>query len=187
MWWRSLLGISLVMITIAAFLLLRQERQDRPSPAFGASRTDVITLTSLHAGGTPAVDVPGAEQNTHEEMTAFDVSEGNRLYHWYNCVACHANGGGDIGPPLMDDKWLYGAAPRNIYASILEGRPNGMPSFRGKLTEAQTWQLVAYVRSMSGHVPSPNRSSRNDDIQATPPSTLAMPEPIPPAGNPVQP
>jgi mono/diheme cytochrome c family protein len=27
----------------------------------------------------------------------------------------------------MDDKWLYGSEPENIVASILEGRPNGMP------------------------------------------------------------
>ena len=40
--------------------------------------------------------------------------------------------------------------PANIVATILEGRPNGMPSFRGKIPEQQVWELAAYIRSMSG-------------------------------------
>ena len=55
-----------------------------------------------------------------------------------------------MGPPLMDDEWIYGSEPQNIYATIVEGRPNGMPSFRGKIPDQQVWELVAYVRSMSG-------------------------------------
>ena len=35
---------------------------------------------------------------------------------------------------------------------IVEGRPNGMPSFRGKIPDQQIWQLAAYVRAMSGNV-----------------------------------
>ena len=41
-------------------------------------------------------------------------------------------GGGGIGPPLMDDRWIYGSAPENIYASIVQGRPNGMPAWGGR-------------------------------------------------------
>ena len=57
-----------------------------------------------------------------------------------------------MGPPLMDQDWIYGSAPANIVATILEGRPNGMPSFRGKIPDNQVWQLAAYVRSMSGQL-----------------------------------
>ena len=47
-----------------------------------------------------------------------------------------------MGPPLMDDKWIYGSAPENIYATIIQGRPNGMPSFAGKIPTQQVWQIV---------------------------------------------
>ena len=67
-----------------------------------------------------------------------------------NCTGCHAHGGGAIGPPLMDDSWIYGSHPDQIFATIVEGRPNGMPSFRGKLPDYEIWQLAAYVRSLSG-------------------------------------
>jgi cytochrome c oxidase cbb3-type subunit 3 len=115
------------------------------------------------------------------------VSEGKRLYNQMNCVGCHFQGGGGIGPPLMDAEWIYGSAGRNIFETIVEGRPNGMPSFRGKLGDAQVWQLVAYVRSMSGLLAKDVASGRNDDMQvrsqeqSTP---KASPRPTVPVGQP---
>jgi cytochrome c oxidase cbb3-type subunit 3 len=81
---------------------------------------------------------------------AHAIGEGKKLYGQYNCSGCHANGGGAIGPPLMDDKWIYGSAAENIFATIVEGRPQGMPAFGGRIVEYQIWQIVAYVRSLSG-------------------------------------
>ncbi len=46
----------------------------------------------------------------------------------------------------MDDKWIYGAHPAQIYSSIVQGRPNGMPAFADRVPEQQVWQLVAYVQ-----------------------------------------
>ena len=57
------------------------------------------------------------------------------------------------GPALMDDHWIYGGRSRTSSQTIREGRPNGMPSFRGKIPDDQIWQIAAYVRSMSGNVP----------------------------------
>jgi cytochrome c oxidase cbb3-type subunit 3 len=65
----------------------------------------------------------------------------------------------------MDSQWIYGSQPENIFQTIVEGRPNGMPSFRGKLGTDQVWQLVAYVRSMSGLLPKDVAPGRNDDMQ----------------------
>ncbi len=96
------------------------------------------------------------------DANAYALSEGKRLYAWYNCNGCHAEGGGDKGPALMDDAWLYGSEPKNVFQSIAEGRPNGMPPFGGKIAEQQIWQLVAYVRSMSG-LASPTASPGRDD------------------------
>jgi cytochrome c oxidase cbb3-type subunit 3 len=102
------------------------------------------------------------------DRNAWAVSEGKRLYAWYNCVGCHANGGGGMGPPLMDDQWIYGSEPAQIHATIVEGRPNGMPSFGGKIPDQQIWQIVAYVRSLSGQLPKDVRSTRTDHMSAHP-------------------
>jgi len=122
-------------------------------------------MSELQAG--PATPRPPAIDPY--STNAYAVNEGKRLYSWYNCEGCHARGGGGIGPPLMDATWIYGAEPANIFATIVQGRPNGMPSFRGRMPEYQVWQLVAYVRSMSGLLRKDVAPSRDDHIQAKKP------------------
>jgi cytochrome c oxidase cbb3-type subunit 3 len=100
---------------------------------------------------------------------AWATAQGKRLYLWMNCVGCHANGGGGMGPPLMDAAWRYGSDPRSVYASIAEGRPNGMPSFKKQLTQAQLWQLVEYVRSLAGLTPPVQRPGRSDTLEVRAP------------------
>jgi cytochrome c oxidase cbb3-type subunit 3 len=65
----------------------------------------------------------------------------------------------------MDAEWIYGSSPDNIYASIVGGRPNGMPAFGGKLAVTQVWQLVAYVRSLSGWIRKDVAPGRDDAMQ----------------------
>jgi cytochrome c oxidase cbb3-type subunit 3 len=147
---------------LAAALVLcactREERRfDDPLPSGARSG---IAMSELQAG-TPtsarATDGP-------YEYNAYAISQGKRLFDWYNCSGCHAHGGGDIGPPLMDDRWIYGAAPANIFATVVEGRPNGMPAFRDRLTDVQIWQLVAYVQSLGGKLSRDAVPARNDHL-----------------------
>lgn len=149
----------------------REERRFNEPPPTGTT-AGLVTQTVLQPG-TP---LPKVDAVNPYDNNAYAIGEGNRLYNWMNCVGCHAHGGGAIGPPLMDDKWIYGSEPENIYATIVEGRPNGMPSFRGKLTNQQVWQLVAYVRTMSGLTPMLARSSREDDMHITASGITQKPE-----------
>jgi cytochrome c oxidase cbb3-type subunit 3 len=47
-----------------------------------------------------------------------------------------------------------------------------MPSWRGKLTEDQIWDLAAYVRSLSGLPSKDAVSSRAEEMSGPTPSTL---------------
>lgn len=179
-WSRVVLIAALIVLVGAGLALLRGERDYRPSPAGEAERQNEISETHLFPGNPPPAPPPA---NTHYEMTGYDVSQGKRLFQWFNCNGCHAQGGGSIGPALMDSKWIYGSEPANIHQSIVEGRPNGMPSFRNKIADDQVWQLVAYVRSMSGLVPIWAAPGRNDDMQAKPPETNTPKQPPQPGGN----
>jgi cytochrome c oxidase cbb3-type subunit III len=160
---------TICSLCIAAFFILslssckRETRQFRESPP------------SATPGGAVRVSVlqPGVPQDTTHvrnvyEGNAYAVSEGQRLFNWYNCSGCHANGGGGMGPPLMDEDWIYGSAPEQIYTTIVQGRPNGMPSFAGKVPAQQVWQLVAYVRSLSGLNPATTRSARTEHMMYYP-------------------
>ena len=107
-----------------------------------------IAMVAIAAGGAPP------EHGNCPEAAEFDgnpeqIAAGHQLYAAFNCVGCHFNGGGGMGPALMDDQWIYGSSMENVASSIVEGRPRGMPSFRALVTDDQVWQLAAYVRSMS--------------------------------------
>jgi len=152
-----------VLILIAASIFFACEREERgfrvQTP--DSNRINSKQLTTLQAG---EVSPPPAVVNEYEN-NAYALTEGKRLFQQMNCNGCHANGGGAIGPPLMDDKWIYGSQPEHIFATIVEGRPNGMPAFHGKLPDYEVWQLAAYVRSLSGNVPKDAAPGRNDDMQ----------------------
>jgi cytochrome c oxidase cbb3-type subunit III len=113
----------------------------------------------------PGAPVPDRVVPTFYEDNAYATAQGKRLFEYFNCVGCHAHGGGGMGPALMDDRWIYGSDPENIFATIVEGRPNGMPSFGGRIPEDRIWWIVAYVRSLSGQTPKGARPSRDDNMQ----------------------
>ncbi|MGH7510052.1 MAG: c-type cytochrome [Gemmatimonadales bacterium] len=109
--------------------------------------------------------LPAAAIRSPYDDNAYGTAQGKWLFSQMNCVGCHAHGGGGIGPALMDDQWIYGSEPENIFQSIVQGRPNGMPAFGGKIVPDQIWQLVAYVRSMSGLLRKDVAPGRSDGMQ----------------------
>src|SRR3954468_11796260 len=139
-------GASAALLSMAlAAACKREERTFHVSPQ-AASVPETVMLSELH----PAQVGSNAPVKSGYEQTAQSLSEGKTLFQKMNCVGCHAHGGGGMGPALIDDKWIYGSDPDQVYATILQGRPNGMPSFAGKLPEQQVWKVAAYVRSLGG-------------------------------------
>jgi cytochrome c oxidase cbb3-type subunit III len=137
------------------------------SASTNADSTNVTNTIITNAGSAKyltAKAVAYAPVKNEYEHNAQAMNDGKRLFSSFNCVGCHANGGGGMGPALIDDEWIYGSNPEQIFATIVQGRPNGMPSFRGKIPDYQVWQLSAYVRSMSGLVPKDTAPARNDDM-----------------------
>jgi cytochrome c oxidase cbb3-type subunit 3 len=78
------------------------------------------------------------------------LQRGMTYFVSFNCVGCHApNGGGGMGPSLSNKNFIYGDRPGNIYLSIYQGRPNGMPSWGSMLSDNVIWDLVSYIQSIS--------------------------------------
>jgi cytochrome c oxidase cbb3-type subunit 3 len=74
---------------------------------------------------------------------------GSQLYHSYNCIDCHGmDGSGAMGPSLADGRWRFGGSPSQVFESIYQGRPEGMPAWGGRISDSDVWRLVAYVRSL---------------------------------------
>jgi cytochrome c oxidase cbb3-type subunit 3 len=158
--------MAALVVALAAFGGCKREtRQFREIPPGSFARG--VVLSELHPGDGQ----PPAPVHTPYENNAYAISEGKRLYQSYNCVGCHAHGGGAIGPALMDDEWIYGVEADQIFSTIIEGRPNGMPAFRGKIPDFQVWQIAAYVRSMGGLVPKDVAPNRDDHMSGPPPES----------------
>jgi cytochrome c oxidase cbb3-type subunit 3 len=153
--------LAMMLAALAALTLPGCYREHRPTTASPAASS----VDSPSSSPRSAARGPVQAGNRYDE-NAYAVSQGRTWYRAYNCNGCHAQGGGDMGPALMDAGWRYGGDPASIYASIADGRPNGMPAFRTHVTEDQIWQLVAYVRSLSGQLEPSVASSRSDTLQA---------------------
>jgi cytochrome c oxidase cbb3-type subunit 3 len=163
---------SLITIAAAAVLLSacdREEHHSRGKP-IGETVPAGMSPDTIWPGNTqpPALDPRAKLYDDNANV----IAAGQQLYTQFNCVGCHFHGGGGMGPPLMDDQWRYGGRIDQIAASIAEGRPNGMPAWRNKLTDDQIWKLAAYVRSLSGLPSKDAVSARTESMSSTTPATL---------------
>lgn len=168
---------SLALAAVAASMLSACDREEHHSRAKPIGET-------VDTGTSPPTIWPGNSAPPAADFRArlYDdnanaIGRGQQLYSQMNCVGCHSHGGGGMGPPLMDDQWRYGGSIDQIATTIAEGRPNGMPAWRGKLTNDQIYQIAAYVRSLSGLPSKDAVSSRAEAMSAgTPQSLTAHPD-----------
>ena len=166
---------TLAMLVVAAsFSIAGCEREMRPFQDLSAAsaRTQKPLLDPI----TPGSPLPPAPEKSPFQGNAWGVAEGKRLFDFYNCSGCHSHGGGGMGPALMDDKWIYGSRPANIFETIVEGRPNGMPAWRNKIPDSQVWQLVAYIQSMNGQESIDVLPGRSDHMRYSTPENARRAE-----------
>jgi cytochrome c oxidase cbb3-type subunit 3 len=158
--WLRAAGFCILALTACS----REKRDLRPAPARVIIFADAARESELQPGGAktePQVANP-------YDGNAYAISEGQRLFNWYNCSGCHANGGGGIGPPLIKKDWVYGGQSANLFDTIVKGRPNGMPSWGGRIPEYQVWQLVAFIRSLNHEEPKAATPVRLDTVEQSP-------------------
>lgn len=162
------------MILVLLFLACSREDRHVNLPSGTLAASAVTHSEGLQAGpSTPEVDLVNPLDDN-----AWAVSEGQLLFTEMNCAGCHSpGGGGNFGPSLSDSLWFYGSAPENIRQSIVEGRPNGMPTFRARLTDSQVWQLVSFVRTLARLTPITVRTGRNDHMHGLTPTPDDDPNP----------
>ena len=138
--------LALAAIAAAGAMACRGGEDAALLPAASGAERSVLRTSDLQAGGATE-DVAARNPYAGDPLA---TAEGRRLYEGMNCAGCHGPaGGGGIGPPFADDDWIYGEQPENIVESILQGRPNGMPSFAGRLPAESAWKIAAYVEQLA--------------------------------------
>jgi cbb3-type cytochrome oxidase cytochrome c subunit len=74
--------------------------------------------------------------------------EGERIYK-ESCKSCHGEkGAGGFGPKLAVKAHKFGNADAELFASVAEGRPGGMPAFLPQIGKDRVWKVVAYIRRL---------------------------------------
>jgi cytochrome c oxidase cbb3-type subunit 3 len=159
------------LLLVASLLACARENRDFSTRPIASTEAEALRLTAFRAGGAESAE---EEPASPYRDNAHGINEGKRLYSAYNCAGCHASaGGGGMGPALSDDKWIYGHSPRQIYASIVQGRPDGMPAWGGRIPPQHVWQIVAYIESMSAATPRDAAPGRADSLSPRVPETRA--------------
>ena len=154
-------AVALVtLVAIAALLTQTGPRAPRAQePARAAVQVPVAAPAADPAGRFvthaeyihPGLVTPpaGLVLRNPYEGDANAVATGAKLFIAYNCIDCHgADGSGAMGPSLADGRWHFGGAPAEVFESIHQGRPEGMPAWGSLISADQIWLLVSYVRSL---------------------------------------
>src|SRR6476646_4056125 len=94
------------------------------------------------------------------------LAAGRKLYD-QTCQTCHGGEGrGDRGPALSTGKFPHGSDDGDIFRNIRNGIAcSGMPAF-SILTADQIWQVVSYIRSLSGAAAAPPNEAVPGDAAA---------------------
>ena len=138
--------LSFALVTAFAVGANNASAQQNTAPEAQHGPNEVFVTGLFPNGGAPPPQDPiGARFEGNKAA----IAAGKELFGQMNCTGCHFNGGGGMGPALMSGHWRYGGRIDQIYASIAQGRPNGMPSWQDSLQPQQMWELAAYVKSLS--------------------------------------
>ena len=166
----------LVVSLLAGLTLLgacRRDTQDVRGGGVGDRTLPQRQALPLHTADTTGLpdegvlarvaigDLAGVGNNTLDATVANPyandaaaVAQGRDTFVGMNCAGCHGYDlKGGMGPDLTDTYWRYGGSPADIYKSIFEGRPQGMPAWGRSVPPAQIWKLVAYIQSKGGAYP----------------------------------
>ncbi len=160
--YRSLMALAgvaaaLCASPIASIMADQSLAQAAGSHNFYGQGTDIATdittqdllqvpVTKVYPGTAPVgPDIKNPVANDPDA-----IQRGMQLFNQMNCSGCHApNGVGGMGPALSNSKFIYGGSPANIFLTIYQGRPAGMPAWGSILPPQSIWDLVAYVQSIS--------------------------------------
>jgi cytochrome c1 len=145
----------LLVLVLAAGCLWAQEKKEPEPPS---TATTATTPASPHPATISAEDK--ARKNP-VKFTEVSVQRGKKIYNT-QCALCHGEKGDGKGE-LAEDMKLN--LPDFTNADILKDRTDGelfaiigagkdpMPGQAGRMTEPQRWNLVNYLRALSGKAP----------------------------------
>lgn len=105
---------------------------------------------------------------------AGSLAKGKAIFET-NCVACHrADGGGQIGPNLTDEYWIFGGDIKNLFHTITNGGRDGkgMVAWSAMLKPTEIQQVASYILTLQGTKPA-NPKAAEGDLWVKPATEIA--------------
>ncbi|WP_353548448.1 cbb3-type cytochrome c oxidase N-terminal domain-containing protein [Sediminibacterium sp. KACHI17] len=123
-------------------------------------------------------------ENTVTFLTDATSLEAGKKVFVTACAACHAaDGGGTVGPNLVDDYWIHGGSISDIFKSIKYGWPEkGMKSWKDDYSPAQIAQIASYIKSLKGTKPGTPKEPQGELYEEKPVQDTAKAAPVIKAG-----
>jgi len=120
------------------------------------------------------------ESKVTQLTEAADLAAGKEIFK-NTCAACHrADAGGQIGPNLTDDHWIFGGDIKNLFHTISNGGRDGkgMVAWKATLKPTQIQQVASYILSLQGSNPKDPKAPDGELwVAPTAAKTLAVAEP----------
>lgn len=120
------------------------------------SKGTALALAMVLVGGSA---LTAAAQQNPQKMTPQSVAAGKALFQ-QNCAACHGPEGKGDGPAavaltpkpanLGSGQFKYGGTDAQIFKTISAGVPGTAMVSWASIPEKSRWDLVNYVKSLSG-------------------------------------
>lgn len=136
---------------VIAVVSCQRKNEGYEQPVAQANGGTKSMITDSAGGVVPGIHSSVMFGNMTNPYAGQDAAErdGRRLFLAYNCVGCHGGrAGGGMGPSLRDSAWAYGGSDGDLYSTIVEGRPGGMPTWGGRIPPDQIWKLITYIRTL---------------------------------------
>lgn len=144
---------TLFAAAVLAGALVACDQGDDPHRAPGRRLPPMSAIEQMPVGPVPGMDVNAAAVSVRDpyDGNPAAIESGKALFIQMNCVGCHGyDAKGGMGPDLTDRYWRFGGTDAQIFASIYQGRSQGMPAWGALLPADEVWRMVAYIRSLGG-------------------------------------
>ncbi|MFZ0962905.1 MAG: cytochrome c [Terriglobia bacterium] len=156
--------LFLVLILATGCLWAQEEKKETPAPAGAA--------TAAAAAPHPAtISAEDKARKNPVKFTDVSVARGKKIYST-QCALCHGDKGDGKGELAADMKidvpdftkpaTLKDRTDGELFAIISNGK-DPMPAQAGRMSDVRRWNLVNYLRALSGDVPEKSTGKEPDE------------------------
>ena len=161
-WWLGLFYGSVVFGVIYMIGYHVMDWWPLQEEEYSISQAEAAKVLASQAGSQGVIDESTIEYNPDVVF----VSKGKAVFD-QSCATCHGpDGGGTIGPNLVDNYWMHGGSVSDIYKTIKNGVPaKGMASWEKALSPTKIAQITSYIISIGGSEVANPKAPQGDLIE----------------------